>query len=235
MRIAVCDDDKNFLIEMVRLLEKAEPGLDTTVVCYSEGEKLLEDCQDKKICYDVVFMDIELVGMDGITLGKKLKETDEEMLLIFLTNYADYAVRGYEAKAFRYMLKPVKETVIKSILAEVKQERGRRQVLQIPGDGEELLVSLQQILFLEAQEKYTAIYVKGQRYLTRVSLNEYEQQLQSKGFFRIHRKYLVNLCNIRKWSASRIEVAGHSLPISRRKEKEFRERFYGYLERGIQE
>lgn len=235
MRIAVCDNDKNFLNSMETLLNKAWQGNDHVITCYSSGAKLWEECGQKKVSFDVIFMDIEMEGMDGITLGKKLKELDEEMLLIFLTNYSEYAVRGYEAKAFRYLLKPVNEQMLKNIMAEIQQERSRKQVLHIPGDGEELLLPLSKVLYLESREKYTTIYVDGQKYLTRNSLNDYEQQLKSKGFCRIHRKYLVNLYRVSRWSSHQLEIDGKELPISRRREKEFREQFYGYLEKGIQE
>lgn len=235
MRVAICDNDKEFLNTMEKLLNRIWQGAENTITCYCSGAKLLEDCKERNVCYDVIFMDIEMEGMDGITLGKRLKEFDEEMLLIFLTNYAEYAVRGYEAKAFRYLLKPISEQTLKNVLAEIQQEWGRKQVLHIPADGEELLLPLSKILYLESKEKYTTIYVEGKGYLTRNSLNDYEMQLHSKGFYRIHRKYLVNLYRINRWNAHQIEVGGNILPISRRREKEFREQFYGYLEKGIQE
>lgn len=235
MRIAVCDNDKNFLNSMETLLAKIGQGTDNVIVCYSSGEKLWEDCREQKTFFDVIFMDIEMAGMDGITLGKKLKELDDEMLLIFLTNYLEYAVRGYEAKAFRYLLKPVNEQMLKSIFAEIQQERSRKQVLHIPNGGEELLLPLSKVLYLESREKYTMIYADGQKFLTRNSLIDYELQLKSKGFCRIHRKYLVNLYRVSRWNAHQVEISGQFLPISRRKEKDFKEQFYGYLEKGIQE
>lgn len=234
MRIAICDNDRDFLKDMKALLEQAAKGMDNTIVCYCAGEKLLEDYRERRIRYDVVFMDIVLEDMDGIALGKQLKEIDEEMLLILLTNYVEYAVQGYEARAFRYLLKPVNEDVLKNIFAGIMQERSRKQVLQIMADGEESFVPLSKIFFLEAKEKYTTIYAEGQRYLTRNSLNYYEKLLLEKGFCRIHRKYLVNLCNVRRWSAHQIEAGGHLLPVSRRRENIFRERLYGYLEKGMQ-
>lgn len=235
IRIAVCDDDKKFLENMVQLLNNIVQGLDTTITGYSDANKLLGDFRDKDIRYDVVFMDIEMGELNGIAVGKQLKDLDNEMLLILSTNYLEYAVKGYEAKAFRYLLKPIDENTLRGVMAEVEQERSRKQVLQIPVEGEELLVPLPQVLFLESREKYTTIYTENESYLTRLSLNDYEQQLQNKGFCRIHRKYLVNLGNISRWNAHLIEIGGHRLPVSRRNEKKFREQFYGYLEKGIQE
>ncbi len=235
MKIAICDDDREFLNNMMTLLQQVAEGMDIVISGYTTGEELLTDYQEHNVRYDVVFMDILLEGMDGITLGKMLKELDEDMLLILLTNYSEYAVKGYEAKAFRYLLKPINETMMKHIFAEIQQERSTKQLLQISADGEERLVSLSKILFLEAKEKYTTIYLEGESYLSRKSLNDYEQQLSGKGFCRIHRKYLVNLSNVRKWNARQIEIGGHVLHISRRRERAFSEQFYGYLEKGIEE
>lgn len=235
MRIAICDDDKDFIRNMEKLLKQASKGVDITVASYSTGEKLLEDYRDRHICYDVIFLDIMLPDMNGIALGKQLKELEEDMLLILLTNYEQYAVEGYEAKAFRYLLKPIDENLLKNVLADIKKERSRRQWIRISTNGEEVLVPLSKVLFLEAKEKYTTIYIDGQSYLSRMSLNQYEKQLGSRGFCRIHRKYLVNLCNVTRWNARRVEAGGHMLPISRRKEKEFREQLYGFLEKGSRE
>lgn len=234
MKIAVCDDDKEFLAEVSTLLERILPGLDNTVTCYHSGVKLLEDCREHMRHYDVLFMDIQMEDMDGIMLGKQLKELDEELILILLTNYVEYAVKGYETRAFRYLLKPVNEEIMRNTLAEVRQELGRNQVLQISVDREKMLLPLSGILFLEAKEKYTAVHVKDQCYLVKKSLNDYEKLLKVQGFCRIHRKYLVNLGNIRKWHDRQLEVGGQQLPISRRKEKEFREQLYNCLERGRQ-
>ena len=171
MRIAICDDDKEFLTNMSALLERSEQGLDISVTCYQAGEKLLEDYQAQKVRYDVIFMDIELDGIDGITLGKQLKALDEEMLLVFLTNYQEYAIKGYEARAFRYLLKPVDEACIKRLLADIRREQGGKHTLRIAVDGGEILLPLEKIYYMDAQKKYTTVYVKERQYLTRVSLN----------------------------------------------------------------
>ena len=112
---------------METLLAKIGQGTDNVIICYSSGEKLWEDCREQKTFFEVIFMDIEMAGMDGITLGKKLKELDDEMLLIFLTNYLEYAVRGYEAKAFRYLLKPVNEQMLKSILRRFSRKEAENR------------------------------------------------------------------------------------------------------------
>ncbi len=235
MRIAICDDDKEFLKSMRSLLERSEPSLDNMVSCYQSGERLLEAFESKEVHYDVIFMDIELEGMDGITLAKKLRAVNDETFLVFLTNYAEYAIAGYEARAFRYLLKPVDEKDIQKLLADIRKEWGSRQSLRIMVESRELLLPLEKINYMDAQKKYTTIYAGEQQYLSRVSLSDYEKQLQDKGFFRIHRKYLVNLCNITGWDKHWIEVDGQRLPVSYRKEKEFREQLYAYLEKGVGE
>ena len=105
MRIAVCDDEEKFRDQAKSMIDKISGSLDIVVDTYSNGYKLLEVFDRNP--YDVLFLDIEMPAMDGITLAKKLRENSDKIYIIFLTGHVEYAVEGYEVNALRYLTKPV--------------------------------------------------------------------------------------------------------------------------------
>ena len=94
MRIAVCDDEEVFSTQEKELIDKLAGSIDVIVDAYSDGRKLLEAFD--KNPYDVLFLDIEMPAMDGITLAKKLRERSDSIYIVFLTGHVEYALEGYE-------------------------------------------------------------------------------------------------------------------------------------------
>ena len=94
--------------------------MDVIVDAFADGRKLIE--RFEKAPYEVVFLDIEMPEMDGITLAKKLREMDGNVYLVFLTGHVEYAVEGYEVNALRYLTKPVKEEKLKEVLRFVMEK-----------------------------------------------------------------------------------------------------------------
>lgn len=233
MRIAVCDDDIAFLSNFKQYLIKNWHLEEDGVQVFRTGEELLNACMDTRGIYDVVFLDIELEGADGVEIGEKLRETDEETLLIFLTNYEKYALKGYRARAFRYMLKPVSDSMMQTLLQDIQREQRRKQVLQIETEGGNVFLQLPKIKYIESHEKYTTVFGDGRRYLTRKSLNDYEAQLADKGFYRIHRKYIINLYRIDRFRNYQVKLEDKWLPVGRRRWKDFKKALYCFLEKGI--
>ena len=113
MRIAVCDDEEEFRFQIRDMIDKIYNSMDVIVDIFSDGRKLLE--RFDAMPYDVLFLDIEMPAMDGITLAKKLRERSENVFLVFLTGHVEYALEGYEVNALRYLTKPVKEDKLREI------------------------------------------------------------------------------------------------------------------------
>ena len=155
MRIAVCDDEEKFRTQARDLIDKLVGSMDVVVDAYSDGKRLLE-AFDKKP-YEVVFLDIEMPSMDGITLAKKLRERSGSVYIVFLTGHVEYALEGYEVNALRYLTKPVKEDKLREVLRFVMDRSTSKRQLMIKEDGEEKLINVSDIIYFEAQNQYVII------------------------------------------------------------------------------
>ena len=232
MRIAVCDDEEKFRNQARDMVDKLAGSLDVVVDAYSDGNQLLA-AFDKKP-YDVLFLDIEMPVMDGITLAKKLRERSDSIYIVFLTGHVEYALEGYEVNALRYLTKPVQEEKLREVLRFVMDQNTSKKQLMIKEDGEELLLNIADIIYFEAQNQYVMIYTEDGEHLIRYNIGDFEEQLKKDGFFRTHRGYLVSLAKVKKLVKNEVIMEGPdgdiSLPVSRTNTKSLKEALYAYVE-----
>ena len=232
MRIAVCDDEEKFRNQARDMVDKLAGSLDVVVDAYSDGNQLLA-AFDKKP-YDVLFLDIEMPAMDGISLAKKLRERSDSIYIVFLTGHVEYALEGYEVNALRYLTKPVQEEKLREVLRFVMDQNTSKKQLMIKEDGEELLLNIADIIYFEAQNQYVMIYTVDGEHLIRYNIGDFEEQLKKDGFFRTHRGYLVSLAKVKKLVKNEVIMEGPdgdiSLPVSRTNTKSLKEALYAYVE-----
>ncbi len=232
MRIAVCDDEEKFRNQAREMVDKLAGSLDVIVDAYSDGRKLLEAFD--KNPYDVLFLDIEMPAMDGITLAKKLRERSDSIYIVFLTGHVEYALEGYEVNALRYLTKPVQEEKLREVLRFVMDNSKSKRQLMIREDGEELLLNVADIIYFEAQNQYIMIYTTEGNHLVRYNIGDFEEQLKNDGFFRIHRGYLISLAKVKKLVKSEVIMEAAEgdiiLPVSRSNVKSLKETLYAYVE-----
>ena len=232
MRIAVCDDEEKFRDQAKSMIDKISGSLDSVVDTYSDGYKLLEVFDRNP--YDVLFLDIEMPAMDGITLAKKLREKSDKIYIIFLTGHVEYAVEGYEVNALRYLTKPVQEDKLREVLRYVMDKSTSKRQLMIKEDGEEILLNIQDIIYFEAQNQYIMIYTTAGSHLVRYNIGDFEEQLKGDGFFRTHRGFLVSLAKVKRLVKSDVLMdtpdGEVSVPVSRSNLKAIKEALYAYVE-----
>lgn len=229
MRIAVCDDEERFRSDIKKHIDKIYNSLDVVVDSFSGGKELIAAFEVRP--YDLVFLDIEMPEMDGITLAKKLRSLSEKINIVFLTGHVEYALEGYEVNALRYLTKPVQEDKLKEVLRYVADKMTEKRQLLIKADGEEYLLDVSDILYLEAQNQYIMIYTSDAEYLVRYNLTDYENELKSDGFFRTHRGYLVSLGKVKKLGKNEVIMEGNaSVPVSRSMMPKLKDALYAFIE-----
>lgn len=227
IRIMLCDDEPDQLLQMEQVLKTIDIELEYT--SFSSGVELLQALQilldKKKSLPQVIFTDIEMPDYDGISLGKEIHKILPNCYLIFTTAYVEYAVKGYEARAYRYLLKPVTAEMVREVLKEIQSELHGKKKLVLKNQEGKRVIAVEDIIYLSAEDKYTILYTKQGQFMDRTSLNQYEELLVKHGFFRNHRKYLVNLSYHQSVNKGMIElVTGDTVPLSRRKESEYKAR-----------
>lgn len=234
LTIYVCEDIEEHSANLAGICNTLSKDYSLSVEIFSSAESLmncLERLQAKNEQFpNLILMDIELPEVDGITLGKQIKQMNPEVFLVFVTAYIEYAVKGYEANAFRYLLKPLSLDVMRTLITDVQAEYQKKKKLIVKTKNGEMMVSLQDLLYISAEDKYTVLYTKTQHFISDYSLKRYEEQLQGMGFFRIHRKYLVNMYHHKGIQAGKVVLSQDcKLPISKKRMAEYQKQLFYYL------
>ena len=230
MRIAICDDEPQFLSDFRRITDRLYKSLDMLVDSFSGGAALLK--QFRLRAYDLVFLDIEMPGMDGITLAEELRALSDKVSIVFLTGHIEYAIKGYEVNALRYLTKPADEEQIRAVIDRVLQKLENEKQIWIRTDEGDMRLRLPEILFIESQNQNVVINTASDSYSVRGNMSDYEERLTPEGFFRIHRGYLVSLSKVQRISGKEAVMEdGTVLPVSRSKEAKLREALFSFVRR----
>lgn len=228
MRIAICDDEEKYRIHVKEELENIINSLDVVIDSFAQGEELLKKLE--KQSYDIIFLDIEMPTMDGITLAKKIREQSEKIELVFLTGHVEYALEGYEVNALRYLTKPVNPVKLQEVISYIIKREKNKKTIWVKNKEYEEKILVSDIIFIEAQNQNVEIHTKDKVYVHRYNMGDYEKELKTDGFFRIHRGYLVALGSIESLGQHEVQMEnGTTLPISKTKEKQLKEALFQYV------
>ncbi len=155
----------------------------------------------KAIPYDVVFLDINMPGLPGMELAEVLASLDRPPTVVFVTAHGEHAVKAFEVAAVDYLVKPVEAERLRQALSRIApaaQTVARVDRIPVEKAGKKLLLSVDDILYVMAKDDYSYLFTEGARYLSTVSLANLEEKLTPSGFFRAHRRFLVNLAQVRE-------------------------------------
>ncbi|MCM1159174.1 MAG: LytTR family DNA-binding domain-containing protein [Bacteroidales bacterium] len=234
LTVYVCEDIKEHSEQLARICSSLAEEYPLKVNFFSSAIQLLQQLEqlqkDNGVFPNLIILDIELPEMDGITLGKRIKAMDADVFLVFVTSYIEYAVKGYEANAFRYLLKPLSLEVMQKLFMDIEEEYQKRKKLTVKTRDGEIMIPLQELVYISAEDKYTVLYTKTQHYISDCSLKKYEEQLREYGFFRIHRKYLINLYHHKGVQAGKVVLTnGYGLPVSKKRMSEYQRQLFHFL------
>ena len=229
MRIAICDDEEIYRIELKTLLDKLLINDDYDIDTFADGRILIESFSSSP--YDLVFLDIEMPSIDGITLAKKIRTASENVFIVFLTGHIEYALEGYEVNALRYLTKPVDINKLREVLKYVQEKRGNSRQLIIKEDGAEILIDTEDVVYMESMDQNVKIVTSKGEHVIRHNIGDFEEKLKNDGFFRIHRGYLISLSKVKKLVKNDVIMEGDiSLPVSRSNQKALKEALYTFVE-----
>ena len=232
-RIAICEDEKVILEYESSLVKEwgEAQGCELELDEYISAEQFLFESEDKAP-YDVLIFDIQMKGMNGMELAKKLRARGCDSALIFVTGVKDYAIEGYEVGAVRYILKPVKADVLNGLLDSIYAERQTKaEDFFVLGQGSDLeRIPFEKIIYIEARGHY--VYMKGEDFERewKSSFSQagagFEEKIEEKNFFCLRRGLLVNLKHVSKITRTDcILDDGESLPVARGVYKALNEAF----------
>lgn len=224
MKIIVCDDQKNIYEELKELLKKFDSiHQENSELLYFPKPSLVQEYLQKQPA-DIVFMDLEFcdASEDGILWLKKMKSAFSHTVFIILTAYENRYKEGFEARAFRFMTKPIEERELFDYLLVSMEELQLREYISVSRRGIPHRILIHDICYLTAQSGKSELWTKNDVFFCDESLLQWEQRLSPNMFFRCHSKYLVNLTHVVSFANQIITLGnGEKIPVSRRKWKAF--------------
>lgn len=234
IRIAVVDDQEDCVNSLKNNLDRyaAEHNCEFSIhVATNSMEFVTNYVAD----YDIIFLDVVMPKLDGMKAAASIREIDKGVCIIFVTNYAQYAIRGYEVQAFSYILKPFLygNFVLTMDKALRYYNTKRNNFLTVQTAEGILRFSLDELMYVESQEHYLHYYGTEQTIRKRGKLSEVENLLCDKGFSRCSVSYLVNMRYIRKIESTAVILRdGTQILISRRYKTRFLTSFADFVGRG---
>jgi DNA-binding LytR/AlgR family response regulator len=241
MKVAICDDELNHSMRMEQHLltiTKKYTNIKVEIEVYQSGEELLKILEIEKERPKILFLDIEMGGMDGIQTGKKIREFDRNMIIIYVTSFDKYTMDSFEVSPFRYLLKPVNYEDI-------------NQVFSIA--VEDILNNLESVFFKSNNKQYqincegiiVIISEKGRmlRVVTREEqpenlfyerIKNIEKQLNPLIFIKVNQGTIINLNYVHIISSDEIHLTtGLIIPISRSRRKAVKQAYSLYVQRKV--
>ena len=228
MRIAICDDENTFLRDLEEKIYKIIPRLDCNVEPFSCAEDLLSSTPK----YDIIFLDIEMAGMDGMTAARIIRQTDSEVPLVFLTSHTEMAIEGYEVNAFRFLKKPVDNDKLRQTLNDIRLMKASRRGVLIKSEGDDVLLIPAEVLYIESDNNNVRIVTTEGTISTRMKLSEAIDLLNgiSDTFRRVHRCTAVNMAHVgRIREKEAVMDNGSIVGISRSHFAKFKDEMYQYI------
>lgn len=231
LKVAIVEDSK----EDMELLKKAmlrfgqEESIDVQITWFERATSFLEYNISN---FELVFMDIEIPDMNGVEAAKKMREINQDIVLIYVTNLAKYAVLGYETDASAYILKPLNYSSfafkMKKIITLIISKRKEKFILQF--GNKTMVFPIRNIIYVEVMKHKLIIHAIDGDYETwKATMGQISKQLKPYGFSQCNVCYLVNLQYVNSIVDDMAIIKGIPLKISSTKKKQFKDDLTSYI------
>jgi two-component system response regulator LytT len=231
LKIAIVEDDSSAYENLKGALEQygKDHGVETTISYFPDGLRFLVAYEP---VFDIVFMDINMPNMNGLEASKKLREQDPYVVLVFVTDLAQYAIKGYEVNAFDFIIKPIRydlfapkmDRIAKIALA--RKDEGKITIHT--GDTVQVL-SLSSIRYIEILSHILYYHTENKVYASYGTLAVAEKSLPKETFVRCNHCFIVNLAHVTGMNKDDVLIDKDSLKISRSRKKPFTVALTKYL------
>lgn len=230
IKVAVTDDEqkeRELLLQYYKSIQK-ELKIEIEVDTFSSGEELLKNYDSS---YDLVCLDIDMEGRDGIDTAKEIRRQDGRVIIIFITNMAQMAIRGYEVQALDFVLKPINYysfvMKMRTALNIINNKKSKNIVIPTADGVQRILTN--QLYYAEVNGHYLYYHTVEGIFKQKATMKELEDRLSGLSFKRCNNCYLVNLEYVDCVSKDELKIGGEWLKISRPRKKEFLQSLANYM------
>lgn len=231
MRIIICDDDSLITQQLNKYLHEYFKRINVKcpeIAIYNSGEALLSDLGEK----DIVFLDVEMQGIDGIYVGNELKRENENVIIFIVTAYAEYLDEAMRFHVFRYFSKPLdKQRFFRNLKDAIHVYNSSNIKVAIETKNEVYSVNLSDIIFVEAQGRKVIIHTVLKDFESIHNMQYWADSLDKGSFFQTHRSYIVNLKYVNNFDHSIVDLHNgqYRAYLTRRKYTDFKNTYLMYL------
>ena len=233
MRIAICDDEKNIRELIGNKVAKQYPEAD--IVFFQSGEELL--LSDKHV--DILFLDIQMSGKNGMETARELRKKDKSVILIFVTAVEEYVFQAFDVGAFNYIVKPIDDTKFVDVLCRAVDEwhsqdtnvrEAEANYVMINNGGVHTKVIIEDIVYAEVFNRKVVIHKLDDEIEYYGKMSDLEA-VAGDSFFRPHRAYLVNFKYVEKYDATTIYLEKGSALMAKQNYPDFVKKYMKYNQR----
>ncbi len=238
MKIAICDDEKSIRDHIEKCVREVEP--DVAVEQYPDASSVATASFDA----DILFLDIQMPGMDGMKAARILRTMGNRTIIVFVTAVEEYVFEAFDVGAVQYIVKPfdrnklidtIKKALdlanerkrIDTVLSDKNESDGGRTFL-IKSGGLNMKVTLADISYAEVLEHRIILHMNDKERMEYYGKMSDLEKIAGDDFFRVHRAFLINLSYVRSYDAKTVIIMGDSIPVARGKYRELVKAYLSY-------
>ena len=230
VRIAICDDESEVRARLRQAIfaSKSLPP-DADSIEFSNGAELLKSHTDRP--FEIIFLDIQMEGMSGLEVGHEIRNTDKNVIIIFITGYQKYVFESFKIEAFDYIMKPIEDATVADVLRRaLKKHKEQHYIVQFKCEDSYHTLHVSEIIYIECHTRRVKIATENESFYCFGKLNEYEKRLTPYGFLRCHQNNLVNMSYIKSIEKTCIVTAtNENVDMSVRKRQDCLKAFNTFL------
>jgi DNA-binding LytR/AlgR family response regulator len=230
IQIGICDDR----VDDIRTLTEALYAYDDSfqITDYTDGEDLFEDCLEREVLFDILFLDIYMPGLNGIETAGKIRAVMKDVIIIFVSSSNEHYPEAYDVFAFNYIIKPINTKKLNSVLdqALIGITKEHRQQIQFTYKATNYRILCRDILYIESRDKIILFHLADRTTLQCYSkLDEIIKQLQDESFIRCHQSYVVNIFHVSEMAENHFRIGAAVINISKKYQKVSKDKYFEYI------
>jgi len=229
--IAICDDNPEILKKLeIDILSYDSKNIKIQIFLFNNPKAVLNTIED----IDILFLDVEMPGMNGFKVAKRMTELKKDIIVIFVSNHKDLVQEAFKVKAFRYLYKPCTIEDIREVLDAAFKELLDSEIVIARTKEREVYIKAKEIYFVESLGDISAVYLSNSHVVTRQTLTHWRRIL-GDGFFQCHKSYVVNLLHIKEicyGKESMIEMSnGKLVQVSIRNRSLLKKEYHNFIKK----
>ena len=230
VNLAIVEDEDSYAAQLTEYIERyqKESGNSFKITRFKDGDEITNGYRGE---FEVILMDIEMKFMDGMTAAEEIRRFDQDVVIMFITNMTNYAIRGYQVDALDYVLKPVSYFAFSQKLdrALTRIRKKSTDVISINMPSGVKKLDIDNIFYIESEGHNLTFHTSGGDFTLRAKMSDYELKLSPYNFFRSNKGYLVNLKYVDGVENGECLIAGKRLGISRARKNDFMDALTNYM------